>query len=123
MKSIYQNHFWKIFAICSILIQTLLTLKQVKFFPFSDHGVFEAARKIQGQRFYRIITKESFPHYEEEGILYETSYQMKSLLEFRNLKPEMAITQLDKEVMAIDRFTLGNSKTPPLFNKERIYQK
>ncbi|MCR9206427.1 MAG: hypothetical protein NXH75_17730, partial [Halobacteriovoraceae bacterium] len=67
MKSLYRNHFWKLVGTGAILLQTLFTFTHLKLFPFSDHGVFEAPRKIQGQRFYRFITKDSYPHYEEEG--------------------------------------------------------
>lgn len=106
----------------AILLQTLLTLNHIKFFPLSDHGIFENPHKLKGQNIYRFITKESAPHYHEETILYHNHQRLKFLLDFLNIPPAQAPQYFRKDIVAIDRFQMANTNEGPLFTKQRIWE-
>ena len=120
MKKLFEICPWKVAGACAILFQTLLTLNHIKFFPFSDHGIFELPRKLNGQHFYRVITKESSPSYVEEGILFEVHAHFQDLIEYKLIAPADIVPFRDQEVIAIDRFTMAKSEIAPLFKKTRI---
>jgi hypothetical protein len=121
---------WKVAGLFALFLQGILTLNHIKFFPFSDHGIFEVYRKIDGQAFYRFTTKETHPHYKEEGILYENTIRLQELI-----KEGVPLNELSQrmhyDIIAIDKYQLPSSKrqikattsNEPLFTKERIFEK
>ena len=124
MRSIIQKHRWSLFCLVAIIMQTIFTMNHLKFFPFSDHGVFETYLNIHGQKFYRVKLKKTDHHYQEEGILYERTREISHQVHQYQTEPQKLNNYFEsKNIYAVDEFHLFIQENGKLFDKKRIYER
>lgn len=116
---------WKIICLFVLGFQSILTLNHIKFFPFSDHGIFELYREARGQKFYRVKTVNSFPEYIDEGITFEISKRVEKLFEKGPLKGDQLEEVFGETIQQIDEYRLWKNpdKTGVAIEKNVVYRK